>query len=55
MPENCDPETYYRALFDPIVCPDKRESWERQWKSWIVTTNDIEDQREPGKFKCMTI
>lgn len=28
-----------------------RESWEAQWKSWIVTTDTVEDQRCPGKLK----
>ena len=31
-----------------------RESWERQWKSWIVTTDSVEDQRKPGKLKRKT-
>ena len=44
-------ETQLRALFDPIVRPSMRESWERHWKEWFVTTNSIIDKRTPGKFK----
>ena len=51
IPENADPEQYYRAIFDPIVKDEMRESWERQWKSWFVTTNEVSDQRMPGKLK----
>ena len=51
IPEDATPEQYYRCLFDPLVRPDKKDSWESQWRSWFVTTDDIEDQREPGKLK----
>ena len=51
IPENADPEQYYRAIFDPIVKDEMRDSWERQWKSWFVTTNEVSDQRMPGKLK----
>ena len=51
IPENATPEQYYRALFDPLVRPDMKDSWESQWKSWFVTTDAIEDQRKPGKLK----
>ena len=52
-PRNSDqtPEEYFRAIFDPIVVPEMRESWERNWKSWFVTTSDVLDQRTPGKLK----
>ena len=45
-------EEKYRCVFDPIIRPDKRESWERNWKNWFVTTNTIEDGLKPGKLKC---
>ena len=48
---DCDPETYYRAIFDNLVKPEMRESWEENWKSWFVTTNEVVDQRTPGKLK----
>ena len=48
---DCEPETYYRAIFDNLVKPEMRESWEANWKSWFVTTNDVVDQRTPGKLK----
>ena len=41
----------YRAIFDPIVRPEKRDSWEANWESWFVTTDEVEDQRFPGKLK----
>ena len=44
-------ETRLRAIFDPIVKPDQKESWEAKWKNWFVTTSKIEDQRRPGKLK----
>ena len=47
-------ETSLRKLFDPIVRPEMKQSWEAKWKSWFVTTNDVEDQREPGKLKGKT-
>ena len=46
-----DLESQYRAIFDPIVRPEMRDSWEATWKSWFVTTNAVEDQRFPGKLK----
>ena len=49
--ESMTPEEKLRAVFDPIVRADMRESWEANWKSWFVTTNEIEDQRKPGKLK----
>ena len=51
IPENATLEQYYRCLFDPLVRPEMRDSWESQWKSWFVTTDTIEDQRKPGKLK----
>ena len=50
-PVNADIETQYRTIFDPIVKPEMRQSWEATWKSWFVTTNQVEDQRFPGKLK----
>ena len=44
-------EAKYRAIFDPIVKPEMRDSWEQNWKSWFVTTDEVEDQRFPGKLK----
>ena len=46
-----DKETQLRALFDPLVKPEMRESWESQWKLWFVTTSCVEDLRKPGKLK----
>ena len=44
-------EEEYRAIFDPIVKPEMRDSWEKTWKSWFVTTSEVEDERFPGKLK----
>ena len=49
--EDATLEEYYRSLFDPLVRPEMRQSWESKWKDWICTTNAVEDQRKPGKFK----
>ena len=50
--ENDSEEEKYRALFDPIIRPEMRESWESSWKDWICTTTEVEDIRTPGKLKC---
>ena len=54
LPESpdCTEEQKYRNLFDPIVRPEMRESWESTWKDWFVTTTEPEDLRRPGKLKC---
>ena len=56
-------EEKFRAIFDPIVKPEMRGSWERKWKTWFCTVDPCqpedrvnyrkwaEDQREPGKLK----
>ena len=49
--EGMSPEDQLRAVFDPIVKPEKREVWEREWKQWFVTTATVEDERFPGKLK----
>ena len=45
------PEEKLRGLFDPLIAPHKRQSWEENWKKWFVTTNDVSDIRKPGKLK----
>ena len=50
-PEMQEPEASLRSLFDPLVKPSKKASWESSWKSWFVTTNEIWDIRKPGKLK----
>ena len=42
----------YRAIFEPIVRPEMRQSWESTWTKWICTTTEVEDIRTPGKLKC---
>ena len=51
MTEGMTPEEELRAVFDPIVKPEMRESWEANWKTWFVTTDTDEDKRFPGKLK----
>ena len=51
MVEGMTPEEELRAVFDPIVKPEMRESWERNWKKWFVTEATVEDERFPGKLK----
>ena len=48
---NMTREEEYRAIFDPIVKDEMRESWEKTWKNWFVTTTEVEDERFPGKLK----
>ena len=45
-------EEKYRCVFDPIIRPEMRFSWEQNWKKWFVTTNTVEDGLTPGKLKC---
>ena len=50
-PEHEDSEQNLRSLFDPLVKPSKKQSWEATWKDWFVTTDEIWDIRKPGKLK----
>jgi len=49
--EDMTTEEKLRALYDPIVRPDMKDSWESKWKDWFVTTDSVHDQRKPGKLK----
>ena len=51
MVEGMTPEEELRCVFDPIVKPEMRESWESSWKKWFVTLATVEDERFPGKLK----
>lgn len=48
-------ETQLRALFDVLVKPEMKSSWERQWKDWFTTTDTVIDKRTPGKMKGILI
>ena len=48
---NMNLETLHRSIFDPLVKPSMKESWEATWKDWFVTTTEVEDERLPGKLK----
>ena len=39
------------SLFFPIVSPAKLESFKSKWESWFVLTDEITDQKCPGKLK----
>ena len=51
--EDMTTEEKLRALYDPIVRPEMKDSWESKWKDWFVTTDSVYDQRKPGKLKGM--
>lgn len=42
----------YSAVFDPIVKPTMRQSWNDSWKNWFCTQDTIEENLTPGKLKC---
>ena len=42
-------EAILRSVFDPIVKPNMKESWESEWKNWFVYQDTVEDERKPGK------
>lgn len=46
-----DLEDLHRGLFEPIVKYEMKESWERSFKQWFVTTRDPRDEKKPGKMK----
>ena len=46
-----DKETQLRALFDPLIKPEMKESWENQWTTWFVASSTVPDLRKPGKLK----
>ena len=48
-------EEYHRAVFDPIIRPDMRSSWEDTWRDHFVLTKKVEDCRRPGLFKRMRL
>ena len=39
------------SLFYPLVRPEKIESFKKNWESWFVLTEEIDDQKCPGKLK----
>ena len=42
----------YGAIFDPIVKPEMRDSWNINMKKWFVLSDSVHDQLYPGKLKC---
>ena len=45
-------EEVLNSVFQPIIKPEMIESWNKNWKKWFVTTNEVEDKRFPGKVSC---
>ena len=37
LTEGMSIEERYAAVFDPIVRPEKRDSWNAKWKNWFCT------------------
>ena len=50
-PENSSLRASMESLFFPIVRDDKMESFQSNWERWFVLTDEIEDQKRPGKLK----
>ena len=46
-----DLEDLHRGLYEPIVKEEMRESWNKSFKDWFVTTRDARDEKKPGKWK----
>ena len=40
-----------KGMFDPIVKPSMKSSWDSKWEEWLVTTEETSDIRRPGKLK----
>ena len=40
-----------KGMFEPIVKPSMRSSWDENWEKWLVTTKETKDIRRPGKLK----
>ena len=53
--ENRTIEEYHRAVFDPLVRPEMKTSWEKTWRDRFVLSEKIEDKRRPGLLKRMLI
>ena len=50
--EDMSIEERYAAVFEPIVRPEMKASWNAKWKNWFCTTGTIEENLTPGKLKC---
>ena len=40
-----------QKVFWPIVKPEKLDEFKNVWGQWLVLTNEIEDEKFPGKLK----
>ena len=52
LTEDMSIEERYAAVFQPIVRPEMRDSWNEKWKKWFCTTGTVEENLTPGKLKC---
>ena len=44
-------ESYIRSIFDLIVKPEMKSSWEENLQTWFVTSSDVRNQKQPGLMK----
>ena len=51
--DNASVEQNLRNTFDNCLKPELKTDFYRIWEDWFVTTNEISDQKRPGKLKSM--
>ena len=45
------PRDLMEKTFFPIVKPEKKESFVKKWREWLVLSDEIEEMKKPGKLK----
>ena len=40
------------AIFDPLIRPEKKESWKNTYGDWFVVNDTVENSLKPGLLKC---
>ena len=48
-------EERMRSIFEPIIKPEKKESFFKDWSQWFVLTDEIKDLRQPGLLKSKSL
>ena len=43
------------SIFDPLVRPDMKKSWQEKYTDWFVVNQTVENQLKPGLLKCKLI
>ena len=46
-----DREKRMRAIFEPIIQPEMKDSFFKDWSQWFVLTDKVKDLRQPGLLK----